>query len=166
MGTNPGNRASTTTTALRGSAERGELVPASVPASEAEALDALSDIMFSSEDSAASSESPVASAAENYTGLPSLSAELAAGSGRCHQAWSHQVESMAPGCLGQCQSHGICGTVDRAINKWLQTHSKTKARQAACTNRKALECLTRGSHRAKCQGLINKAPAMASPFLA
>lgn len=156
------------TNSLRGTAEQdGDSVSeAHIPDSEAEVVDALSDILFGSDIHAdEKSDTPSAMAAyENSTDpLPGLSAALARG-GCGRQGWAGSVEAIAPGCLDQCRNYGICRTVGSAVGVWVRTHNKAKARRAACGNQKALNCLLWRSHRHKCKNLISRAPSYGIPL--
>merc|ERR1712241_422000 len=82
---------------------------------------------------------------------------------RCSQGWSGAVESIAPGCLGQCARYGICGSIGKVVGVWSRTHSKEKAKRKACENKKAFDCLLWGAHRKLCQPLIDRAPKFVIP---
>merc|ERR1712226_879660 len=129
-----------------------------VESEEGATLDALSEIFFALEDANMGT-----SKVENSTTSVGLSANVAAEMARCSQGWSASVESFAPGCLAQCQQFGICQSVGSVLSVWLRTHNKKKARQAACKNERAFDCLLWSSHRGKCQPLINRAPRYGLP---
>merc|ERR1712083_1049342 len=98
---------------------------------------------------------------ENTTESWDLSANVEVG--RCSQGWSGAVESIAPGCLGQCARYGICASIGKVVGVWTRTHSKDKAKRKACEAKKAFDCLLWGSHRKLCQPLIDRAPKFGIP---
>jgi len=122
---------------------------------ETTTLDALSEVFFALEDTSATK---IENSTSSSFGL-AASAEMT----RCSQGWSALVESFAPGCLAQCQQYGICSSVGSVLNVWLRTHNKKRARHEACKNERAFDCLLWGSHKAKCQPLINRAPSYGLP---
>jgi hypothetical protein len=148
-------RADGPSSALRGSASQENL--ASVE--EGATLDALSDVFFSL---AAGSEDASSEPFDNSTGSLSLSAMVEMEK-RCSQGWSGLVETVAPGCVGQCAKYGICKSIGEVIKVWSGTHSKDKAKAKACESKRAFDCLLWSSHRKKCQPLIDRAPKFGIP---
>merc|ERR1712244_97264 len=51
-------------------------------------------------------------------GAAEASTEGAAEAGKCHGRYMGAIEGLAPGCLGQCQSKGICGALSHAISAY------------------------------------------------
>jgi len=143
---------------LRGTAS----VDPIVESEEGATLDALSEIFFAVEDgsietSKVTLENSTASSLELFaTGAVEMAT--------CSQGWSRMVESIAPGCLGQCQQFGICQSIGSVLNVWLGTHNKKKAKSQACKNEPAFDCLLWSSHRGKCQPLIDRAPKYGFPL--
>jgi len=149
-------RAEGPSSALRGSASQESIVTAE----EAATLDALSAVFFSvAEGSEGASNKP-----SNGTESLSLSS-TAEMERRCAQGWSGLVESIAPGCLGQCADKHICESVSQVLKVWTSSHSRDKAKAKACEggNRHAFDCLLWRDHRKKCQPLINRAPKFGIP---
>merc|ERR1712066_521853 len=139
---------------LRGSASQDPVAQAE----EGATLDALSDVFFSlAEGSEDMSSGPIKNTTESWD--LSANAEV----GRCSQGWSGAVESIAPGCLGQCARYGICASIGKVVGVWTRTHSKDKAKRKACESKKAFDCLLWGSHRKLCQPLIDRAPKFGIP---
>jgi len=139
---------------LRGSASQDPVAQAE----ERATLDALSEVFFSLEEG---SEDMSSGPIENTTEALDLSAN--AEGGRCSQGWSGMVESIAPGCLGQCMSYGICNSIGSVVKLWTSTHNKAKCRRKACGNKRAFACLLWNSHRKLCQPLIDRAPKFGIP---
>lgn len=141
---------------LRGSASDHSIVEDE----EGATVDALSEIFFAAEDgSIETSKVPL----QNITTSLGLSANVAVEMARCAQGWSGMVESIAPGCLAQCQQFGICQSVGSVLDVWLRTHDKNKAKRQACKNERAFDCLLWSSHKGKCQPLIDRAPKYGLP---
>lgn len=142
---------------LRGSTSEDPVVTAE----EGATLDALSDIFFALPEG---SGDLIGVPSENSS-APSLdlSANVATETAKCSGGWSGMVEKIAPGCLGQCQRYGICGDIQRVVNVWSRFHSKEKAKQEACKNKYAFDCLLRSDHKKKCQPLIVRAPKFGIP---
>jgi len=149
-------RAEGPSSALRGSASQESIVTAE----EGATLDALSAVFFS----VAEGSEGASSHASNSTESLSLSS-AAEMERRCGQGWSGLVESIAPGCLGQCVQQGICQSVSQVLKVWTSSHSRDKAKAKACQggNRHAFGCLLKDSHRKKCQPLIDRAPKFGIP---
>jgi len=89
--------------------------------------------------------------------------DLAAEATRCHGAFMNAVENMAPGCLAQCESRGVCGAVSKAIRAYLPRHSKHAVEKVVCAHQNSFACLLEDPHKAKCQELITKGPAFGLP---
>merc|ERR1711957_273760 len=115
--------------------------------------DALSDVFFSL---AAGSEDASSEPFDTSTESLSLSAMVEMEKG-CSAGWSGLVESVAPGCLGQCTKYGICNSIGKVIGVWSRTHSKGAAKAKACESKRAFDCLLWSSHRKTCQPLIDRA---------
>merc|ERR1712087_90734 len=144
----------TESSSLRGSASQDLIAQVEKGAT----LDALSDVFFSlAEGSEDMSSGPIDENPESWD--LSANAEV----GRCAQGWSGAVESIAPGCLGQCERYGICASIGKVVGVWMKTHSKDKAKRKACESKKAFDCLLWGSHRKLCQPLIQRAPKFGIP---
>merc|ERR1711957_751252 len=121
--------------------------------------DALSDVFFSL---AAGSEDASSEPFDTSTESLSLSAMVEMEKG-CSAGWSGLVESVAPGCLGQCTKYGICKSIGKVIGVWSRTHSKGAAKAKACESKRAFDCLLWSSHRKICQPLIDRAPKFGIP---
>jgi len=149
------------TSSLRGNSAEQVSIP---EAEVAPTLDALSDIFFALDDSMEQTheDTSLTSTGNKTEAQLGLSANVAVEAG-CSQGWAGLVEGIAPGCLGQCTKYGICGSISAVVGVWTKTHDKNKARRKACTTPKAFDCLLWGSHRAKCQPLIARAPKYGIP---
>merc|ERR1712066_881449 len=147
----------TESSSLRGSASQDPVAQAE----EGATLDALSDVFFSLAEGGEDVSSEPIENTESWD--LSANADMNADKGVCSQGWSGMVESIAPGCLGQCARYGICGSIGKVVGVWTRSHSKEKAKRKACENKKAFDCLLWGSHRKLCQPLINRAPKFGIP---
>merc|ERR1712127_475151 len=92
-----------------------------------------------------------------------LAADLEAEAARCSTGWASTVETIAPGCLGQCQRYGICGVVSDVVGKWIHTHNRNAVKSAVCAHRGQFECLLWKPHRRKCGKLLAKGPQYGMP---
>merc|ERR1712151_394187 len=123
----------------------------------AEPINATEDAMFAAAfDAAFNSE-------EHIDDNATLSAEVAVS--RCSGKYMGAIEALAPGCLAQCESRGICGALNHAISAYGGKGKKDKkaAERAACHHKSAIACLLDGKHRSKCRSLIGQAGRFGVP---
>merc|ERR1712217_121611 len=92
-----------------------------------------------------------------------LSAEVAVS--RCSGKYMGAIQALAPGCLTQCESKGVCGALNHAISAYGGKGKKDKkaAERAACHHKSAFACLLDGKHRSKCRRLIGQAGRFGVP---
>ena len=92
-----------------------------------------------------------------------LSAEV--GVSKCSGKYMGAIDALAPGCLAQCQSRGICGALNQAISAYGGKGKKDEkaAQRVACQHKGAIACLLEGKHRSKCRSLIVQAGRFGIP---
>lgn len=92
-----------------------------------------------------------------------LAAQATAELGGCQGQNMAAIEGLAPGCLQQCYSQGICGALNHAISAYGANHNKAAAKHAVCAHKGAFDCLLEGSNVAKCRPLISQASRFGLP---
>lgn len=126
---------------------------------EVASFDALTNISFGFDEPGPLDKNTGPSLADDVI----LSASVAAESSRCSQGWAGLVEGIAPGCLGQCQSRGICRGISAVVSTWTKTHDKRQVKRSVCENSYPFECLLWDQHRSKCKKLLEKGPQFGMP---
>merc|ERR1712013_574319 len=117
------------------------------------------------------SEVPVIQSANSTSHVPSVdenislasAADLDAEAARCSGGWAALVEGIAPGCLAQCQQHGICAVISEVVGTYTKTHNKKQVKRRVCKHKSQFVCLLWDEHRQKCQKLLDKAPQFGMP---
>jgi len=99
----------------------------------------------------------------NMTLTAEASAEAAVEAGKCQGSYMGAIEGLAPGCLGQCYSRGICGALNHAIAAYGKKKDRAAAKSAVCAHKGAFVCLMEGSHRNKCRAVISQAARFGLP---
>merc|ERR1712045_662811 len=99
----------------------------------------------------------------NMTLSAEASAEAVAEAGKCHGRYMGAIEGLAPGCLGQCYSRGICGALSHAIGAYGSRKNKRAAKRAVCAHKGAFACLLQGRNRGKCGPVISQASRFGLP---
>jgi len=92
-----------------------------------------------------------------------LTAQAEAELGGCQGPYMAAIEGLAPGCLQQCYSQGICGALSHAISAYGASRNKAAAKHAVCSHKGAFTCLLEGRHAAKCRPLISQASRFGVP---
>merc|ERR1711976_616045 len=93
-------------------------------------------------------------------------AQVEAQLGGCQAPYMAAIEGLAPGCLQQCYSQGICGALSHAISAYGASRNKAAAKDAVCSHKGAFTCLLEGRHAAKCRPLISQASRFGVPTTA
>merc|ERR1712176_447887 len=92
------------------------------------------------------------------------SAEAVAQTGKCYGRYMGAIEGLAPGCLSQCYSRGICGALSHAIGAYGGSKKNRRAaRRAVCAHTGAFACLLQGHNRKKCGPVISQASRFGLP---
>merc|ERR1712027_251001 len=112
--------------------------------------------------SAAPSDDLDALLAGNWT----LDEDLLAESSHCRGRLIGMAARMAPGCLEQCESKGICSAVQHAITAYMPRRNKAAVWEVVCDEQEAFGCLLEEANREKCQGLLAKGPSFGVPSTA
>lgn len=99
----------------------------------------------------------------NMTLSAEASAEAVAEAGKCSGRYLGAIEGLAPGCLGQCYSRGICGALSQAIGAYGSRKNKRAAKHAVCAHTGAFACLLEGHHRSTCGPVISQASRFGLP---
>ena len=99
----------------------------------------------------------------NTTLSAEVSAEVVTEAGKCYGKYMGAIEGLAPGCLKQCYSRGICGALSHAIGEYGSRKNKAAAKQAVCAHTGAFGCLLEGRNRNKCGPVISQASRFGLP---
>jgi len=92
-----------------------------------------------------------------------LDKDLLAESSHCRGRLINMAARMAPGCLEQCESKGICEAVQHAITAYMPRRNKAAVWEVVCDEQEAFSCLLEEENREKCQGLLEKGPSFGVP---
>merc|ERR1712027_284986 len=92
-----------------------------------------------------------------------LDEDLLAESSHCRGRLIGMAARMAPGCLEQCESKGICSAMQQAISAYLPRRNKAAVWEVVCDEQEAFGCLLEEANREKCQGLLEKGPSFGVP---
>merc|ERR1711976_800996 len=103
---------------------------------------------------------------EKEVSMDEWTSQVEAQLGGCQGPYMAAMEGLAPGCLQQCCSQGICGALSHAISAYGASRNKAAAKDAVCSHRGAFTCLLEGRHAAKCQPLISQASRFGIPTTA